>query len=338
MKYGESHGSTFDSDTVLLTDHPLLIKVAERNFYDFEVPTSLIHAGKANLYYTHQDKADLDIRTSVNKIGNIINLSQELNSRLWELMANGYDKHSPEVRELYCDIAMLDICSSCEIDKAKKILPIDNAKELAKLKEKYRQRDARGRKIRPNFFAPIAKAKGYYDTSRINYKRHKTPMDYVQQILNKFQLSLPKDFDENLPLSTMCEVKVNYNALRKEQIRRILKLVRDTDDQVRQIWGYEQIDTADKRAIVADIRNDCARYIGGLTITDSTAYHLLKAIEHPQNRDVSRLLFAVLFGSPNSAFFRILKKNATGVPMLYEDPDGDIVLYGLTYSKLQFTQ
>lgn len=338
MKYGESHGSTFDSDTVLLTDHPLLVKVAERNFYDFEVPTSLVSASKVAMYYTNVDKANLDIRTSVNQIGSIINTSQELNSRLWDLIANGYSKDSDEVRSLYKDIAQLDILSGLEIDAAKRIIPINNKKELAKLKEKYRQRDARGRKIRPNFFAPIAKAKGYYDTSRINYKRHQTPMDFVQQILNKFQFSLPKDFDDNLPLSTMCEVKVNYNALRKEQIRRILKLVRDTDDQVRQIWGYEQIDAADKRAIVADIRNDCARYIGGLTITDSTAYHLLKAIEHPQNRDVSRLLFAVLFGSPNSAFFRILKKNATGVPMLYEDPDGDIVLYGLTFSKLQFTQ
>lgn len=325
-------GCDFDSDTVLLTDHPLLIKAAERNFRDFEVPTSMLESAKIPFYYTNKDKAELDIRTSVNKIGEIINLSQELNSRLWDMVNHGVDKHDPSVRELYKDIAQLDIMSGAEIDSAKRVLPIDNAKELSKLKEKYRVYDERGRKVRPNFFAPIAKDKGYYDTDRINYKRHETPMDYMQKAISRFRA--PVDNAPVQPLSSVCEVSVQYKAIYYGQIRRIIKLVRDANAQVRMIWGMDQIDGADKHAISADIREECCRYIGGLTITDSTAYWLIKAIEMPENSDVSKLLFYTLFGSPNLAFFRILAKNATGVDSLYEDPEGDISLYGITYSRM----
>lgn len=69
-------------------------------------------------HYTPEDQADLDQKTSVNKIGEIINLSQELNSLLWDRMYHG--EVYEEVRELYHDICQLDILSGIEIDKAKK--------------------------------------------------------------------------------------------------------------------------------------------------------------------------------------------------------------------------
>ena len=60
-----------------------------------------------SIYLKNAEKADLDIKTSVNKIGEIINLSQELNSILWDRLHNGASIES--VMSLYCDIAQLDV-------------------------------------------------------------------------------------------------------------------------------------------------------------------------------------------------------------------------------------
>jgi len=78
-------GADFDSDTMALTNNRILIAGARRNYNSFSVPTKLVKP-KTNLRkFTHDGKANLDITTSVNKIGEIINLSQELNSKLWDL-------------------------------------------------------------------------------------------------------------------------------------------------------------------------------------------------------------------------------------------------------------
>ena len=61
----------------MLTDNPILIGAAQKNYDKFLVPTSLVDAKKVVRHYTNEEQADLDIKTSVNKIGEIVNLSQE---------------------------------------------------------------------------------------------------------------------------------------------------------------------------------------------------------------------------------------------------------------------
>lgn len=66
--------------------------------------------------YTSAQQTDLDIKTSENMIGEIINLSQELNSLLWDKLNSGatFD----EVAEIYYDTSMLDVMSGIEIRKS----------------------------------------------------------------------------------------------------------------------------------------------------------------------------------------------------------------------------
>ena len=132
-------GADFDSDTMLLSDNQILIKAAKRNYDNFPVPAKLVEGEAHKRKYTDAEKADLDIKTSVNKIGEIINLSQELNSILWDRLHNGASIES--VMSLYCDIAQLDVMSNLEIDSAKRENPADNTFELQCLKKKYDVRD-----------------------------------------------------------------------------------------------------------------------------------------------------------------------------------------------------
>ena len=133
---GNRGQETFDSDTVLLTDNQILINAARRNYDVFKVPSSFVKAQKIQRYYTSEQQADLDIKTSVNAIGEIVNCSQELNSLMWDKLYKGATFE--EVRQISYDISQLNVMSGIEIDKAKKEFDVDNIKELKAIRDKYK--------------------------------------------------------------------------------------------------------------------------------------------------------------------------------------------------------
>jgi len=108
------NGCDYDSDTMLITDDALLIEVARRHYDEFLVPTNMTSSVKTARYYTQDDKADLDVKTSVNKIGEIINLSQQLNSLMWDRISKGASVE--DCAELYYDICKLAVLSNVEIN------------------------------------------------------------------------------------------------------------------------------------------------------------------------------------------------------------------------------
>lgn len=109
-------GADFDSDSMLLTNDPLLIRVAEKNYHLFKVSTNMVSATKTKRYYTPEQQADLDVKTSVNKIGEIVNLSQELQTLMWHRLNNGAS--FDDIKELYYDVCQLNVMSGIEIDQS----------------------------------------------------------------------------------------------------------------------------------------------------------------------------------------------------------------------------
>lgn len=112
-------GCDYDSDSMIVSDNEILIRAALKNYDIFKVPANRVVATKSKRYYTNSDKSDLDYRTSENKIGEIINLSQELNTLMWDKI-NSSDKSLSEcyedIREIYHDICILNVLSCIEID------------------------------------------------------------------------------------------------------------------------------------------------------------------------------------------------------------------------------
>lgn len=266
-------GADFDSDTMLLTDNEILVTAAKRNYDNFPVPTKLVESAMRNRRYTNREKADLDIKTSVNKIGEIINLSQELNSILWDRINKGAS--IDDVMELYCDISQLDVMSNLEIDSAKRENPANNTRELQLLKKKYDVRDKKNRHVRPLFFKYIDGYKGYRDDyhvyieqddefqklfktdkykeaqeikkhsennivverGRMSYIKHETSMDYLQKCINKFytpRIDINGDFIDR-PLT---DVIVDPTLIGRERVTKakraeILKSVVSLVDEAR---------------------------------------------------------------------------------------------------------
>lgn len=132
------NGADFDSDTIMITNNKLLIEAAERNYSLFKVPTNMVTAKKTVRYYTPEQKADLDIKTSVNKIGDIINLSQELQTHMWHQLNHGASYK--DVEEVYFDICQLAVLSNIEIDllvSAYSDVRIKHIELLENLKDNY---------------------------------------------------------------------------------------------------------------------------------------------------------------------------------------------------------
>lgn len=322
-------GADFDSDTVMLTDNEILIQAAKRNYEVFKTPTSLVEAKKVKRYYTPEQQADLDIKTSVNLIGEIINLSQELNSLLWDKMYHGATYK--EIEDLYFDICQLDVMSGIEIDKAKKEFEINNKKELDSIRGKYKGflTDAYDKKKIPHFFAHIAKQKGYYNPEKKNYSNYHTSMDYLQTIVNGFRIRNP--YKKNwLPFVTILNKKHYFTShVNHGQIARIYDHIDKYLLEVKYIYGTDWSKEekymrycACKEFLIAQINEE--------RIGFSTLYHMLLSIENSETIRIRNVLLPVLFLCGNQSFHKAILESKQEMPRLIKGGT-DISLFGLGF-------
>lgn len=332
-------GADYDSDTVMLTDNRYLIKAALKNYHLFKTPTSFVSSKKVKRYYTHEQQAELDIKTSVNKIGEIINLSQELNSLLWDRMYHGstYD----DIKELYYDICQLDVMSGIEIDKAKKEFDIDNCKELEKLRDKYddclREYEenengqlVKGKKKMPHFFSHIAKQKGYYNPEKKHYCKYHTTMDYLQTVVNGFKIknSYKKTW---LPFVSILDSSLfKTSNVNQKQINKIYSLLKGFVRERNLLYSSESETSEDKSMRSQKLKEDLIADIESETIGFSTMYRLLSSIEDKENTQIKNLLLEILFSCNNENFRKAILDSSSCILQLEEDGN-DIDLFGIGY-------
>lgn len=366
-------GADFDSDTMMLTDNEILVTAAKRNYDNFPVPTKLVESAKRKRKYTNREKADLDIKTSVNKIGEIINLSQELNSILWDRINKGASIE--DVMELYCDISQLDVMSNLEIDSAKRENPANNTRELQLLKKKYDVRDKKNRHIRPLFFKYIDGYKGYRDDyhvyveqddefqklfktdkykdaqtikkesannivierGRMSYQKHETSMDYLQKCINRFYV--PRDKEANHGLSYMLvPISATKGEYQKEVEQQIIDIAREAKKEINSIWESTSANKKTKRELAYEVQEKCSAVLQEIQVNEKTMRRLLGKLEDEYS-DVTRFLFFSLLeqvrGFMLSGFHQIIQKSVSPVSILREDIDGDIQIYDFRYLKTQ---
>lgn len=108
------NGCDYDSDAMLITNARLIVETAFKQKDKFKVPVCSIKSdGKKK-----PSLSELDYNTSENKIGHIVNLSQKLNSILWDKLNSGSNYES--IQGIYEDVCKLAVLSGIEIDKAKR--------------------------------------------------------------------------------------------------------------------------------------------------------------------------------------------------------------------------
>ena len=329
-------GADMDSDTMMLTDNHLLISRAQKYYDRFLVPTNCVSAQKTKRRYDSKDKAELDVATSVNKIGEIVNLSQQLNSIYWERLNCGIniDKN----KELYMDICKLDILSGVEIDKAKKEFAIDSGKEIDILKKKYRLEE-NGKMLKPMFFKMITKENGYALSPDTVYKYFETSMDYLQKIVssaNYRQARLTnKDIIPLMDIIKKPESKSGaYNIIRDK----IIEMIKFYKTRIVETYvGYDEKDKAERqtaREIVYQLKQECANAIGKMSSHEYLMYLVLKEVEKNENRNIKSLMFEIMFGQPNEAFMKMVNNSKDNIYILQEDDSGSEEFYDFSFKRI----
>lgn len=330
-------GADMDSDTMLLTDNEILISVASKNYSTYKVPTNLVESKKTQRHYTHRDKADLDIRTSVNKIGEIVNLSQQLNSLYWQRIHSGIFVENNE--ELYHDICKLDVLSGIEIDKAKKEFTIDSGKEIDILKRKYKLEDD-GKTIKPMFFKMITLENGYSLSEDVSYRYFDTPMDYLQKIINStnyrqaraHKLTLIPFMDVVRAPET--DVKSGYYGSQKNKI---IETIRGYKEMIKRLYvNYADKDKQGKELVreeAAAYKRECINFIDKLSSHEYLMYIVLKDLEAKENKDIKALMFEVLFGKPNETFMKMINLSKEPIQRIQEDENGEEIYYNFRFIR-----
>ena len=337
------NGCDYDSDTMLITDDALLIEVARRHYDKFLVPTNMTSSVKTARYYTQDDKADLDVKTSVNKIGEIINLSQQLNSLMWDRISKGASVES--CMELYYDICKLAVLSNIEIDRAKREFTINSTTEINILKRKYKITDDE-KTVKPQFFKMITTENGFELSDNVRYKYFNTSMDYLQKIISRFNFREGRECKRSVVpfMSIVKEPSGNYSrqGYYYKQRDKIISIIRAAKEEKHKLFtGYDTMSQSEKESVwryAGEIKQDCIEEVERLSSCPATMYLVLKDLDSPDCRDVAKFVFEVLFGRPDEAFFTMILNSKEEVYTLVEDDDGELEFYGFRFSKVPLSE
>ncbi len=291
------NGCDYDSDAMLVTNDEMILGAAELCYELMGVPVCKVTpAGKAEYTSSAVSLAKLDRTISENKIGEIVNLSQFLNSLLWHKKYNGAELY--ELMPLYREICKLAVLSGMEIDKAKRMYAVDTGKVLRKLGE-YRKEymKANGGKP-PNFFYYIT---GNEDKiSKSNKCDLDTAMSYLYEHAQKPIRRLynyPK-----VTLLSLFSLDVNDKGGNDSRAKkRIIDAVKETADILRHLRINAERSNEDAKKIIAERLNevlyDCLKVATANITNDHILYLLLKELDEGEDKDVlgaKSLLFACL--------------------------------------------
>ena len=313
------NGCDYDSDTMLITDDALMVSAAERYNGTFKVPVCNIQAEAK----TEQTLAELDHDTSVNKIGEIVNLSQKLNSILWDELHHGADER--EIRSVYEDICKLAVLSGLEIDKAKRTFEsVRVGKELTALRKKYPNPS-------PQFFAEIDERKTK------QYAFYHTAMDYLYAQVKKLHFRKGREqYGDYCPISSNLAYNISSgNATEYRHKDKIVKIIDESKARINNL--YQTMRTADEQerevlyAQIADIKAERDKQVAKWLTNENVLILVLRHYE--KNSAADWRIYAALINHP--IFSKLLWELYDGTALhVVEDENGEYTLYGRKFTKI----
>lgn len=312
------NGCDYDSDTMLLTDDKLLVETAEKYKDLFKVPVCKIETVKKE----NQTLPELDHDTSNNKIGEIVNLSQKLNSLIWDKIHKGESEE--KIKEIYGDVCKLAVLSGLEIDKAKRAYDIVNAgKELIVLRKKYD-------KPSPVFFQEIDES-----NKEKQYIFYDTAMDYVYAIASKIHFRKGREqFCLYRPISEQLAYNLaSGNATEYRHKDKIVGIIDDAKAKTNRL--YMELRTADEQereviyAQISDIKTERDKLVNKWLTNENVLMLVLRHYE--KNSPSDWRIYAALINHP--VFSDLLFELYDRFHKIEESERGKYLLYGRKFAK-----
>lgn len=329
-------GCDYDSDQMILTDNEILINAAIKNYEVFKVPANRVEARKSKRFYTSADKSDLDYCTSENKIGEIVNLSQELNTLMWDIINQSHkslkDSYA-NIKEIYHDICILNVLSCIEIDKAKKEFDISSSREIKEIKEKWARRTFDKKVIKPAFLGFVAQTKGYRNPLKKKYNYHKTSMDYLLKEINHYR-SEKTEADNFTKLSECFQFSgFHAHSVNWKQTNKIVKLCETATSAINAVWSKEYYTTEEKYILTQRYKDDLVFGIQKMKINQHTLFILITYVDMEKYSRISKLLFFVLFNYKNEIIIDMMTNMDHPASYIRECDNGEIDLYGIKFKR-----
>lgn len=333
------NGCDYDSDAMLLTDNALMVSAAQRNSH-FAVPVCSIDSTRKAYPDTPEGKAELDYEISQNKIGEIINLSQLLNTLYWH---NTVNDTAEDNEALYRDICIFAVLSGMEIDKAKRNYDVATESILRTMRVKYEIAKL------PEFFKFIM-----YTLEGKHFGgetfRYDTTMDYVTELTRHFIKTVSKPKLDRPTLESFVKamedqgikVKSGSNDARDcEAIKRYVRNCRLMIGELR--TGIAMLEADEKYQVQQDIEavyEEAIRYV-----TEKLKnYYMLKSLLKDIDENFSGadtddkkfwwILFETLCLEKEQFFYDVLSRSRDkDMYDLVPDEKGEIEIYGVKHTQ-----
>ena len=314
------NGCDYDSDAMLITNEKLIVETAFKQKDLFKVPVCSIEPNgnkKPSLW-------ELDYNTSENKIGGIVNLSQKLNSTLWDKL-NCYSDYEC-IRAIYEDICKLAVLSGIEIDKAKRAYDkVSVSKEISKIAKRHNA-------IAPEFFREMPFS---YGVKERKYTFYNAPMEYVYKSIKDIDYRTGKDKNkEYLAISdTLRPPKVKSSSTVYEHRDKVLSICKEYKKKLDLLYKELRNADEDEKDVVytrikqtKDERNEKVK--SALT-EEYVLYLVLK--EYEKETGENWHLYAPLL--KNELFNSMLIESKERMQQIEESENGEYDLYGLKFTK-----
>jgi hypothetical protein len=315
---------------MLLTDDPLLVTKG-REAGDFPVPLCAVPIGGGIAFgHTPEGLAALDDRIAANRIGEIVNLSQSLNSLYWDLRHKGAPK--AELDALYGDVCVLAVLSGMEIDSAKRQYPVKSSRVLSAIRAGYGVRNGEVR-LPPAFFAHVQRKKHGEVT------HYHTPMDLLCEAVIAHNRTLPKP---RRTLRSMSDLVGRVHAPgrggslsnRIERLVTTATVAKQRIDRIRINWDEKRLSPLYPYYVDRIVRElqHCLAVARGAFAKPYAIHLLAKRIDDPQNAEIAPLLLYMLCEEEEHRFYHLLRMNGAPPGSLFPDPAGEIDVYGKRFT------
>ncbi len=335
------NGCDYDSDTMLLTDNEILINSASEFFERFRVPVNTLEPSDKEYILDSDNKTDVDYLISNNLVGQIINLSQYLNSILWDKYNNGKDD---EIDDIYKDITILACLSGMEIDKAKRMYGVDTPSVLKMIRDRYKSENGT---IRPYFFKTISnksiKSKKKDQNPENDFKKNKTVYDLFDTTMDYIYQSVDAESERqkrSIKIETIdfldCFIKfstpkgeTNYTDKNKK-VKDIEEYIDFTYEERRKLLiDFETRDKNEKTIRMKEATSllvSCVSEIKKKLDSEYVCYKLLEKVFKGKPGKTKRVLLYAFFNSESSAFKQLIINTAEELPILEikRDENGNI--------------
>ena len=312
------NGCDYDSDAMLITDDKLLVECAERYKDYFKVPV----CGISSMSKNGQTLSELDHDTSENKIGEIVNLSQKLNSIIWNEIH--HDAPIAKILDIYNDVCKLAVLSGLEIDKAKRAYDnVNVGKELSALRKKY-NRPA------PIFFKEIDER-----DKENEYAFYDTAMDYIYQAVKKFNFVKGKRKRVNyMPISWVVGDKTTSdNATDYRHRDKIIEICEEYRTRIDRLYMELRVADDQEREVIydriAEEKAERDRQVSKWLTSENVLIFVVRHYE--KNRPSDWRIYAPIVNAHH--FKEFMLKGGSPIGFVEENKEGKIIVFGKKFAR-----